>query len=278
MTTLIYQMGKVASQSIEATLRKRSDLRGHTFLRPHFISDDEIKFYQEWHKNNPNIPPYQQKSIQHQLNVALDARKILANPERTKIITGVREPCSHQIAGFFQNLRSHLGERWRPMKPGEKIQDDVMEAIYDWWEEKVNNWKPESQGIDARRGFMNQAPSFFDKEFKQATEFDVYEHPFDHNKGYSILRLARTDLLIYKLENGPQSIEQGLSEFFNIPALQLSKTNVGAAKPYSSYYEKFINTVNVSSEILDAVYDSKYVKHFYRPEEILSFQNRWKKI
>jgi hypothetical protein len=270
-------MGKVASQSIEYSLRRRSDLRGHTFLRPHFISDEGIKFYQEAVKNNPNHPHHQQKSIQEQVLVARRAQKILANPERTKIITGVREPCSHQIAGFFQNLRSQLGERWRPMEPGEKIQDDVMEAIYDWWEEKVNNWKPESQ-VGLRRGFMNQPASFFDKEFKQVTEIDVYEHPFDHNKGYSILRLERTDLLIYKLENGPQSIEQGLSEFFNIPDLQLSKTNVGAAKPYSSYYEKFINTVNVSSEILDAVYDSKYVKHFYRPEEILSFQNRWKKI
>jgi len=256
---LIYQMGKVASQSIAEALF--SQHYPAPVVRLHFASDHSIMAQQERLKQYPEF--HDRASVQNQIQCAFRARKALAGSKRVKIIAGVREPVSREVASFFQNLQTILGKRWRRTTSGEQIREDLMEAIHDRWE-------------DYPIGGTWPAARWFDHEFKPVTGIDVYEYPFDHDRGYLILRLERVDLLIYKLENGAETIEQGLGDFFNISGFQLRKVNAAETKSYSSYYKKFINTVDISSDILNSAYDSKYVKHFYRPQEILEFQKKWK--
>ena len=265
---LIYQMGKVASISIEQALRNAPLSHSGQILRTHFISDKFVhRLYAQIERNK--LPESTVLSIQKQIQDAKKAQHVLAS-NRVKIITGVREPCSHAIASFFQNLQrnveGHLDEEWKPLKSG-KIQDDLMEAIYRGWQERTKQIACDP----------TNAISWFDYEFGPVTGIDIYKYPFDHDKGYLILRSGRIDLLVYKLENGSENIERALSEFFNIPDVLLKRENAGIDKPYSSYYKKFINTINVPSDFLNLLYDSKYVKHFYTPKEVTAFRQKWEK-
>jgi hypothetical protein len=55
----------------------------------------------------------------------------------------------------------------------------------------------------------------------------------------------------------------------------IGKENVGATKAYRDQYARLMQTVRVSTDVLDAAYSSRLVTHFYSPVEIAAFRRTW---
>lgn len=102
-----------------------------------------------------------------------------------KIITLVREPIAKEISTLFQ-----VGAKVNRNLIDETGEFDVSLVLkyfndrFDKFDESIDN-----------------ANLWFDKEIRRVFNVDVYEYPFDQEKGYTMIHEKNIDLLILRLEN-----------------------------------------------------------------------------
>ncbi len=69
---------------------------------------------------------------------------------------------------------------------------------------------------------------------------------------------------------------QAISDF--LPGTQVSslvQTNVGSEKKFSNDQKHLKNDLIFEKNILEYIYSSKYMQHFYNDEEIFGFIDKW---
>ena len=235
---LVYSMGKVGSYSIYESLKKKKPFSD--IFHVHFLSKNYLE----------NLLPKGDEYFQ--LNIITGNRileHIRANPnKRIKLITLVREPISRSISDLFQNW-GHIYENIEEVS-NESLKTYIASLNHEY----TLNW--------------------FDDEFKEFLDFDIYEHSCDKEKGYSIYRHHRFDIICIKLECLNIVSDKAFKEFFgvNIPLLKANKSN--NTKGYEKY-QYLMKNVKIDEVSLGKVYSSKYVEHFYSSEEIRVFKQNW---
>lgn len=119
--------------------------------------------------------------------------------------------------------------------------------------------------------------SWFDYEIKALFGVDVYEYPFDREKGYAIIEQDNIRILIYKCEKLSQ-LGKVVGEFLDDPRFSLNNANQGEKKVYSYVYREFKEKIKLSRQYFDYYYaNNSRLKHFYTDSEIEQFKNRWEK-
>jgi len=253
---LVFQMGKVGSTSIYQTLSSLNLDR--PIYHVHFLSEPGIRSAKIWHQQHEGLIPYGIKYFE------LVGKKVKKNLSKTRwtIISGVREPIAKEISMYFElaNKVNHgLVNQENKLDP-EKIKEYFLHRFdqFDLNENKMltTNW--------------------FDQELNGVFGIDVFRHPFDKEKGYSIIRNKNVDLLIYQYEKLNQIFNESLNEFLpSIKAVELKRSNVGSDKWYRETYKKVRESIVIPDEILQKAYSVKYVKHFYTSEMIKDFKAQW---
>ena len=71
--------------------------------------------------------------------------------------------------------------------------------------------------------------------------------------------------------------EKAIAEFLGLQSLSLQQHNVSADKEYADAYRSFITTIKLPPSYVDKMHTAKYTKHFYTPEEIQRFSDKWLK-
>ena len=72
-------------------------------------------------------------------------------------------------------------------------------------------------------------------------------------------------------------MEEVIGSFLGIDNFKLVNTNRGNHKWYASLYRDFLQEIQIPDWYLDYYYNSAFVKHFYTPEEIAGFREKWSK-
>ena len=112
---------------------------------------------------------------------------------------------------------------------------------------------------------------FVEKHFAEAVEnifhFNVYDYPFDCEKGYSIILHENVELFIFQLEQLSQ-LDKVLGEFLNIEDFVLYSDNIGDLQWYKKYYREARKKVKIDRDLLNEVYSDKYMNHFYSEKQI----------
>lgn len=235
---LIYSMGKVGSASIYSSLKRKKPYSDIFHL--HFLSDNYLK----------NILPEQNEFFHSNITLGEKILKHIRKNKnkRIKVITLVREPVARSISELFQNWQASY--------------DDITE---------VDNEKLVRRMENANYDF---ALNWFDTEFYEYTKIDIFSHPFDKQKGYSIYHFDDFDMICIKLESLNQVGEKAMQEFLG-EEFNLLGANKSAQKVTSEKFRFVKDNVKIDKAILDALYNSKLVQHFYTEEEIEKFRNRW---
>jgi hypothetical protein len=117
--------------------------------------------------------------------------------------------------------------------------------------------------------------NWFDKELKAVFNVDVYDLPFNHDKGYQIYHSENAAILLIRLENLSSCFTSGFEEFCGIKGLELSNDNVSNKKDYSSIYAGVKSKILLPENVLTRIYSSKYARKFYNEKEIEGFIGRW---
>lgn len=169
-----------------------------------------------------------------------------------KIICLVRDPVARQIAAMWQNI--HQVQRYSAT-----VNFAEIEKYY----------FPEQ--------FTGGEFSWFDKQMKKVFNIDVFEYPFDQEKGYSIIKKGNIEVLLMKMEK-LNDLEAVIGEFLNIENFNLDNENVGSEKPYRFAYRDYKANFKLPKEVLDNVYvKNEHTKHFYSEQERETFYNKWLK-
>ncbi len=255
---VVYQMGKVGSSTIVASLRalqrKMKIHHVHT-LTTKGIADAEAI--------------YRQISRDVQVSTSTRSRHLLSSHylrnrmkrrlhgKKWQVISLVREPISRNVSSFFQVIDQPLPNFMTRYNAGELDIEHVSNVFLDKFDhEHVLQW--------------------FEKELQPALGIDVYASEFPKDKGYQIYQGDNCELLLLKLEKLNECADEAFHDFLGIDNFKLVKTNVAESKEYAAAYQQFKEHLLLPDSYLDAMYSSPYMQHFYSPSEIAAFATKWK--
>ncbi|MDF1823583.1 MAG: putative capsular polysaccharide synthesis family protein [Verrucomicrobiales bacterium] len=244
MPLLVYQMGKVGSSTVTYSLRRNGIECEHI----HRILPSNISRVRDEHIER-GVSPKDER-----VGEALWDR-LATTTEQVRIITMVREPISRNISAYFQNLKDFFHEG--------QVQDVKL-----------------SRAIDTfLSDYAHDVPlNWFDEEFKAVTGVDVYEHSFDPATGWTRIQEGRIDLLLMRVELDDEQKTKAVSEFVGLPSLRLENENVGSEKDYAKLYQSFKGAITLPDQYKVDMLESKYAKHFYNAEELLSAAEKWRSV
>jgi hypothetical protein len=168
-----------------------------------------------------------------------------------------REPISRNLSNYFEWFAHH----------DEKFVNQGSESIIKNFIKDYNH----TAGID-----------WFDSEFPKMG-FNLYEKPFNINKGYEIYEKDGKKLLFIRTEDIDRSLRVGLSDLLGeeftseIVRHFNTSTTIESNRPYDLVYKKVKSELIIPNEILDELFESNHIKHFYNEQEIEKFYKKWQK-
>ena len=236
---IVFQPGKVGSSTVANSLTSIGVANTHIhFMSELFTTLSSLNdgFYRKWINN---------------------LVKAMKEQKKVKIITMVREPIGRDLAHAFHNLTPKAGRGngvYYTGLPGDSF---------------VNKYIANRIGTDFDGQF-----TWFDRELKSVFGVDVFEHPFDKDKGYALIRQANIEVLIMKLEK-LNSLEATIGDFVNAPHFKLIDVNIGENKLYKFLYRNVKNTIKIPRNVMEKYYNDAQVNHFYSEAEIAGFWKKW---
>lgn len=173
---------------------------------------------------------------------------------KVKIITLVREPIERDISVYMHKLGNGDNSILRA---------DTKEGIVKWL----------NHSLDV--GPYGEEFDWFDNELKELTDIDIFQYPFDKEKGYAIISEGKWEILILKLEKLDRN-EVIISKFVGLDNFKLQKENEGSKKEYRYIYTDAIKNLQVPNKIICRYYNcNNRMDHFYTKEEKRSFLKKY---
>jgi len=232
---ILYQMGKVGSSSLKATLEH------YEFKSLHI--------HRYYFRNNERPTNLKRLIVKARHNTKLNS---LLKSKKVKVITLYRDPLPRNISSFFQNLDVYFTKK----------------------EMKNLNYEKLKQKFNTSFRFHNTPNNWFDIELKRKLDIDVFEFPFDKEKGYSIIKKGNIELLVCTTSK-INTLEKEFAQFLELDEFKLINKNVGNNKWYRDLYKEFKDKYKPSEEILSKLYESKTINHFYLASIIKTMRNKW---
>jgi len=122
----------------------------------------------------------------------------------------------------------------------------------------------------------NYACRWFDMEIKGMFGLDVFAHPFDTAKGFSIIQHGNVDLLILRLEDLNRSFGEAVSQFLELDVpIELIRSNVRSEQKRGTTYEQVRQELTLRDSVCRKIYASTYARHFYSTAEIDQLIQKW---
>ena len=236
---VIYQMGKVGSESVYRSLRASTTIN---CLHHHSLNPAHL----EYEARNHNRPS-QLRAKAFSLFVA---SQWAADHRRWKFITLVREPISRNLSAFFQNR----------MVDSASASQTRAETFINEFRERYPHYVP---------------LVWFDREVLPVLGIDVYAHSFDPKKGSRVIRGKRADLLVLKTQLPDEEKSRQIADFLSLDCFRLRRHNEGKSKHYHRVYNAVKAMYRPSVEEAAYLLDSRFTRHFYSKAEREQLKAKW---
>jgi hypothetical protein len=248
----VYQPGRVGSTSVTKAIRSM-DL-GLVF-NVHTLSRD---FQQHLPTSESKITPDLRIYIKSEKRIGPCLRWIIRWHLPLKIIVLLRDPIAQSLSHFFLNFKIFTGYSLeeRDWTPGELLRLNWVKNIltgfnmFEWW---------------------------FYHDLRNFTGLDILSQPFDRAHGWQKYRIKNLEIMVLKIELDNHIKDSVISNFLGLKDLQIKIANSATEKQYASLYRTFQSFFSLKQEELDKIYGSRFPQHFYTPEEITKFKQRWMK-
>lgn len=244
---VVHQIGKVGSMSIFTPLRKHLAV---PVFHTHVLHSDMRYF----HEDDPTPPPGRAFIPPHVVHAKRVRARFLRHRKPLAVISLVREPVGRNISAFFENLRRFPHLRTPTgFAPFETMRDTFFK---EWPHHEMEEW--------------------FDDQVLQPLGVDVFQKPFNREKGFGIFRHHQHKFLIMHTELPDHAKARAVRRFLDFEGFRLAKSqNVGAQKEYAESYKEFLARIELPEAYLDEMYQSRYATHFYSPKDIAKYRAKW---
>jgi hypothetical protein len=253
---LIYQMPKIGSQTIEATLARHA--LPCPVLRFHYLSASFAQTLRNglnssaadaaWRRNTES----QLASIQ-EISQAMRWRRVLVRSgfkiPKLEVITGVRELVSLVLASIFENYNYFV--------------PDIESLTVDKCREALLHPKT-----------FKTLRNWFDLELKPFTGIDVFRSEFPQAQGHVVYENRFARVLIYRFES-LHELPALLSSFLQHKITTMINSNVGDDKHYAQQYRSVKHSLHLPADFLTSLYGDKMMAHFYSAAEREQFYFKW---
>lgn len=256
---LVYQMGKVGSSTITATLETlpltMPVFQIHSLTKASLEADERFYFGSDSGLLRPSGWPntvhlFTSYYLQNEL-----AR--MKHGSKWKVITLVREPVARNISGFFESIEYRIPRFYERLGQGELSLAELTSFFVEHYD---------NHDVPLR---------WFDEEMKTALSIDVFAQPFRHDQGYEIFESAKADVLLIRLESLQHCYQEAFQRFLGLEEVSLVNANDARDKAYYPTYQHFVQAATLPQSYLDRMYEARYTRHFYSPAEIESFKAKW---
>ena len=152
------------------------------------------------------------------------------------MITVARDPVRQRISTFFMNMVV-WGRSYRDIN-GNVDKERIFSDIQAYFQEADQT--------------LGSVCSWFDNEFKAVLGVDIYEYPFDQERGFTIIRQDGVHILILKLESLARCFSEAMSQFLEIDGpIPLRNENITAEKERGPVYEYCLRRVHIPESTLE---------------------------
>lgn len=240
---LIYQMGKVGSSAVYASLRNAAI--PNPVYHVHFLSYGNINRVERYYRTVGASRSIAQLGYLRALR-----RKLDRHGGPIQVITLVRDPVAREISDVFENMSIHDGSLLT-----DKSEVDVAMTL-----DRLNS---SFANFDETK---NYACTWFDREMLDTFGIDVYSTPFDHDRKFTIVSKGNVDLLVMRMEDLPTVFTDAIWQFLGV-SIPLVRANDASAKEYHTAYRAVITQIALPRDVYERMYASRYAQHFY-PEGV----------
>ena len=253
---IIFQSGKVGSTSVHMSLLKKYEELGFNvpIFHAHVLEDIEQRI---------ESIKKERKNPENSLNKLIESKELRdqidGHPEWSwNVVSLVRDPVAIKVSAFFQLLDEYFPDWQKEYASGSLMATDLQKIFLGYGKIRIG-------GLG----------DWFDRQVKPIWDIDVYGTPFPKEKGYYIYKQnPKVNFMIVRLENLNDVAEDAFEDFLGIQNFSIIHANVGKEKAYSKLYTQF-KSLPLLPEHVEEVYNSRYVHHFYTPDEISKFKKRW---
>lgn len=214
----------------------------------------------------PNMPLFHTEAP----GIARRLAEAMATGEPVTIVSGVRDPIARSLSVAMQNLEADFADCLA--STAEATAEALAGRIADLWLRDTPDGDPNRTYLER----MIRAPLiWFREEIEKPFGFDLRGEPFDRERGYSIQTKGSVRLLLFRHENAPTAIQNGLAELFPGMDFCLPHANDGTAKPTGEIYHALKSRFRLPRPALEAIYAHPDVSRYYGADEIAAAIDRW---
>jgi len=164
-----------------------------------------------------------------------------------KIICPVREPVARNISAFAHDFSSYFfkNRRFAVRRPMQEFSTDELVDLFEQWD----------------RHDLNDR--WFQDEFEPQTGIDVFQFPFDRDKGYRVIEMGSVEVLLLRSELGDGVKSRVLAELLGRELPPSERRNTFKDRSYKGGYEAFRDAMLKDQAYRDRIYRQRYARHFY---------------
>jgi hypothetical protein len=78
-----------------------------------------------------------------------------------------------------------------------------------------------------------------------------------------------------RLESLNNCADEAVKRFLSIDDFSMCMGNISQNKEYADAYSEFKHKIDLPTEYIDRMYNSQFVRHFYKDDEIAAMRRRW---
>jgi MoaA/NifB/PqqE/SkfB family radical SAM enzyme len=293
---IVYQMGKVGSTSIVASLNSA----GVSAFQSHFL--DTPSFHRAIDKFD--LPNSISEQAANHLSIQLQRNLILRNKvkqyqtntppreEKLGIITLVRDPLNWYFSNLAQNyyqvetsLRKWL-ESEQLLAKGQELDIDHIHHLFrevfscfdkivpdmerdhaDLIQDAYKEASKTKEGVLYRFIYgqvaeLNRIQFWFDTHFRTVFNHDLLHYTFPHAEGYIKHSIEDFDILLLKFEE-LDSLHQVIADFCGLSTFKMKFLNESRNKTIGKLVSDAKKSIEIPSSFKEKYYSSEYCEIFY---------------
>lgn len=187
---------------------------------------------------------------------------------KIKIISGVREPIERIISQKWQNIDE-------PFRYNDICFSNLIDENYNDYVDNLMFFENLDE-INIKPGFRfyKDVINWFEDYIEKIFEINVFEYPFNKEKGYSIINKNNISIFIYRLDK-LSVLEKEIGQFVGDASFSLKKANEATEKKYAFAYAQYLKLVKVKKDFFDSLVNSRGMTHFYTEEECKKYIKKW---
>ena len=237
---VVYTVGKVGSTAMTSAIRAA----GLVCFDIHTLETDRINRLVNRKIDQNKLPE------RHLIESLAIHKMIKENPANFCFITAVREPLGQAISAFFQNLDLFIPNFDRRALP--KADETIALFL-----EKYDLYTP---------------IRWFETEMLAILSIDVLSERYSADD--AVIEQGGVRILTLRVDWPTERKEVLIGEFVGKP-IELKRENEAATKGYSELYQEFLDTIRFDPTVARKIYDSRFCRRFWTPEEREALYSRW---